>query len=95
MPDRSLADYIRDKLAAGQLPREQPGKARIRSGSDRLCLGCDARIWPVQLEYELEMEGGRRYWLHVGCHGVWVTERHRRRWESAYLGGEPSNRQKG
>ena len=79
MPDLSLADKIRNKLDSHLLPTEEPWKTWAGYGQGMPCAGCDTPILKAQVEYELIMEDETRFRLHIGCHGLWVAERHRSR----------------
>jgi hypothetical protein len=76
----SLANRIRDKLAAHDLPREQPVKTSGSYGQGHPCAACDETIQKVQVEYQIDTLGDRTYRLHLGCYGRWAAEIYRRRW---------------
>jgi len=77
MPAHSLADKVRSKLRTGALPRDEPLKLWTGYGTEQKCVCCDAPILRRQVEYEPEMPDGRRFKMHIGCHGLWVAERMR------------------
>jgi hypothetical protein len=76
----NLADRIRDKLAAHDLPREQPVKTSGGYGQGHACDACDEAIQKAQVEYHIEALGNRTYRLHLGCYGRWAAEIYRERW---------------
>jgi hypothetical protein len=76
----SLADRIRDKLAAHDLPREQPLKTAGGYGRGEPCDACDEAIQTAQVEYQIDALGHRTYRLHLGCYGRWAAEIYRGRW---------------
>jgi hypothetical protein len=80
----SLADRIRDKLAARDLPREQPVKTSTGYGQGHPCTACDEAIQRTQVEYQIDYQidvlGSGTYRLHLGCYGRWAAELYRRRW---------------
>ena len=76
---KSLADCVRAKFALGILPHENPSKLWVSWGSGSLCAGCDEPIRAPQTEYELEFEREPSIRLHAECHGLWNTQRRRRR----------------
>jgi hypothetical protein len=80
MPTCCLAERIRDRLAAGTLPRDIPRRLWPGYGGGQPCAGCDEPILPAQVEYELEMGDGRSFRLHTGCAALLEAERLRRGW---------------
>jgi DNA-binding response OmpR family regulator len=75
---RRLGDLVRDKLTANELPRGVPVKTWVGFGQHQPCRACDEMILPAQTQYEVEMPDGERLSMHLGCHGLWVGELHRR-----------------
>jgi len=67
----SLADKIRWRLDAGELPRERPPKTWAGYGRGELCAGCDQKIYPAQVMYEMDWNK-TTYRFHAGCHGLWI-----------------------
>jgi hypothetical protein len=76
----NLADRIRDKLAAHDLPREEPVKTSGGYGHGHPCDACDEDIQKAQVEYQIDALGDRTYRLHLGCYGRWAAEIYRGRW---------------
>ncbi len=77
-PGDRLADKVRAKLRAAQLPSAVPLKTRIGYGQNQPCNACDAVILPAQTEYGVEMPNGEHLRMHLGCHGLWLGELIRR-----------------
>jgi hypothetical protein len=75
----SLADLILRKLVAHDLPRDEPVKTWSGCGQGNLCDACGESIREAQFEYQIAL-GPRLFRLHLGCHALWTTEVHRRRW---------------
>jgi hypothetical protein len=82
----TLADTIREKFAAGHLPREDHIKLWADCGGGRLCVACEQTILPTQTEHELEFADGRRIQMHLGCAGLYEAERRRRGWSDPARG---------
>ena len=74
---QSLAEMVRDKIAAGALPLDRPGTLWASQGSGS-CAACDQPILSSQVEFEPQYERRAAVRLHVGWHGLWEAERHRR-----------------
>jgi len=65
---------IREKLAAGTLPRDAPPMTATGPGNGHLCDGCDTPIAPDQIQYEFEAD--RRFIrFHVWCGLLWEAYR--------------------
>jgi len=76
----SFVEMIREKIAVGLLPQEDPLKLWAGAGSGKPCFACETPILQSQTEYELLYYDKRDpLLLHIECHGVWKTERFRRR----------------
>jgi hypothetical protein len=65
---------IREKILSGQLPRQVPEKLVPGFGNGQTCDGCDETIYGAQVEYDIDMPGGRLVRLHFGCSGLWQAE---------------------
>ena len=66
---------IREKLAAGRLPRDAPPMTAAAAGTGNLCDGCDIPIHPDQMQYEFEAPDRRHIRLHVWCGLLWEAYR--------------------
>ena len=71
---------IREKIDAGDLPRDTPEKMYAGFGKGSLCDGCETPILPTQVEYEFEAAGDRVIRFHLGCAGLWEAYRRSRGW---------------
>jgi len=77
MDDPGLRRHIRDKLAAGRLPRKPPSKVWAGTATRKTCAACDTVIEESDIEVELETGPGETFYLHRRCHEVWNEERAR------------------
>jgi hypothetical protein len=75
-----LAETIREKLAAGRLPREDHTELWIGYGQNRPCVACEHVILCSQVQHELAFADSRVVSMHIGCAGLYETARRRRRW---------------
>jgi len=66
---------IRDRLAAGVLPRADPRSVWVGYGSDRPCDGCVQPIRPAQREYHADYGGTSTLRFHAACYEVWNDAR--------------------
>jgi hypothetical protein len=72
------AQKIREKIAAGTLPRDAPGITFAGFGTHQRCDGCDTPILPTEMEYEVPVRDGRTIRFHVRCVLLWeMSRRHR------------------
>jgi len=69
--DVSLAEKIRRRVDAGELPSEHPPKLWVGFGNGETCSGCDQEIQSAQLMYELDWDE-KIYRVHAGCRGLWT-----------------------
>lgn len=74
---KSLVDRVRDKLAAGTLPREDPVKLWLGLGTGARCAACDETLRRSDSEYELQFERRPPILLHHRCHAMWEAQRRR------------------
>jgi hypothetical protein len=60
---------IRDKVDAGDLPRDKPRRMYAGFGNGRFCDGCETTILPAQVEYQFETATAdeRVIRFHLGC----------------------------
>ena len=73
----SIADKVRRRLDAGELPHEHPQKIWAGFGNHETCCVCDERIWPAQVANLIDSIE-RTYRFHAGCYGLWLGELIRR-----------------
>src|SRR5262245_23539737 len=74
-PATNFDERIRGKLISGARPLESPKAMWGGYGTRRLCAVCETTIREAEVEYELDMPGGQRLFMHMGCHSAWMTER--------------------
>jgi hypothetical protein len=72
------AQRIREKIAAGTLPRDAPGMTFRGFGTGERCDGCDAPILSAEMEYEIPLREGRNLRFHVRCVLLWEMYRRQR-----------------
>ena len=65
---------IRQKVADGSLPCEPHPKTWAGPGRDAPCDGCDQQVLPTEVEFEVDVPGGRVLRFHRLCFGVWQAE---------------------
>jgi hypothetical protein len=68
---------IRDRVAAGVLPRTDPRSVWVGYGSGRPCDGCVQPVRPAQREYHADYGPGLSLRLHHACYEFWEVERRR------------------
>jgi hypothetical protein len=66
---------VLEAISAGRLPLDPPPKMYAGYGEGRTCNGCDEVVGPKEVEYEASYDGGRTYYLHLWCAGLWLAER--------------------
>ena len=69
----SLAEQIRRRVDAGELPRDRPPKLWVTFGSGEPCAACDETLSPAQGMNEVEWDE-TTYRFHIRCHALWVGE---------------------
>jgi hypothetical protein len=67
-------ETLREKLAAGVLPKSLPVRATRGKGDGQLCSGCDTPIEPAHIQYELDFGAGQILRLHADCELGWRRE---------------------
>lgn len=74
--ENSLRPIARERIANGQLPRQEPSRMLGGPGSGRPCSLCDKPIEPYQIEYEIEQqeETVRTFRFHTVCQSIWQLE---------------------
>ena len=72
------AEKIREKIAAGRLPREASGTTFAGFGTHQRCDGCEAAILPGEMEYEVPVPDREILRFHVRCVLLWETYRRQR-----------------
>jgi len=79
MPDSPRGLAVRERLARGLLPHEEPPRIWVGNGSGRPCDGCSEPIGHAEQETEIDVVD-RTYRFHDHCLTVWrlVREQDRR-----------------
>jgi hypothetical protein len=70
VPD-DLYDIIRDKILAGQLPKEPRRMTWYGLGKGAVCVACDLPITPEDVEVECDLVGGGTLRFHRRCYEIW------------------------
>lgn len=73
----SLADKVRRRLDAGELPREHSDNVAAGNGNGETCSGCNEIISHAHVMNEMD-ESEQTYRFHTGCYGLWLGELIRR-----------------
>lgn len=65
---------IRDKIAAGVLPRQDCRMTWYGPGTGGICVACDRLIGRDQVEVECDLGVGGVIRLHQRCHDHWTRQ---------------------
>jgi hypothetical protein len=69
-----LRDQIREKILAGDLPKEDCRMTWYGSGTGNLCAACERLIAATDVEVECDLPRGGTIRLHRACYDVWARE---------------------
>ena len=74
--ENALRPIARERIAKGQLPRQEPSRMLGGPGSGQLCSLCDKPIERYQIEYEIEHRetAVQTFRFHTVCQSVWQLE---------------------
>lgn len=72
MPD-DLYDIIRDKILAGQLPKEHCRMTWYGPGKGAICVACNLPITSEDVEVECDLPGGGTLRFHRRCYEIWAA----------------------
>ena len=74
--ENALRPIARERIAKGQLPRQEPSHMWGGPGSGEFCSLCDKPIEPYQLEYEIEQREAtvETFRFHSVCLSIWQLE---------------------
>jgi hypothetical protein len=74
--ERELRPIARQRIANGQLPREELTGVWVSRATERLCSLCDKPIEPGEPDYEIERLAAAAQTLrfHRVCHYAWQLE---------------------
>jgi hypothetical protein len=73
MPDDVL-HLIRQRIRAGDLPKQDCRMTWYGPGRGEVCVACDQPIAPDDVEVECDLPGGGGTRFHRSCCEVWSTE---------------------
>jgi hypothetical protein len=74
MNDALLRRVVRDKIAAGRLPRDRTGAVSATKGTDEGCGACSAPVSPKEVLVRVSHERSRTFVFHVTCFAIWRDE---------------------
>jgi hypothetical protein len=66
---------VRDKIAAGRLPRSRFGAVSATNGTDEQCDACSGPVSPEEVLIKLLHSGSGRFVFHTTCFAIWREER--------------------
>jgi hypothetical protein len=74
MEDNAVRRRIREMIATGALPCEDPAHLWAGHGEGKRCAGCAELITSGDIEYEVLLTSGTKILLHRQCHAIWQRE---------------------
>ena len=69
-----LRQAIRQKVLAGDLPKENCHRTWYGRGTGGVCLACQQAIQANDVEVECDLPGGGTIRLHRRCYDIWSVE---------------------
>lgn len=69
-----LESVIRDKIAAGVLPKQDCRMTWYGPGSGGICVACDRPIRRDEVEVECDLRAGGVIRLHQPCYECWTRQ---------------------
>jgi len=75
MNDGAMRRVVRDKIAAGRLPRDRTGVISATNGTDGRCDACSTPVSPEEVLVKLSYGGSCRFVFHAMCFAIWREER--------------------
>jgi hypothetical protein len=69
-----LRQAIRQKVLAGDLPKENCHRTWYGPGTGGVCLACQQAIQANDVEVECDLPGGGTIRLHRRCYDIWSVE---------------------
>jgi hypothetical protein len=70
-----VRSVVRWKIDAGTLLTATPEKVWVGPGVGEPCSACDLVVAATDIEYEIDLPGGRALRFHQKCLAVWHAER--------------------
>jgi hypothetical protein len=65
---------IRQKIGDGSLPCEPHPKTWAGAGRGESCDGCEERVLASEVEFEVDLLGGKTLRFHRACFAMWHIE---------------------
>jgi hypothetical protein len=69
-----LRHWIRDKILAGELPKQNCRMTWYGPGTGGVCVACDQPIAADEVEVECDLPEGGTIRLHRRCYDIWAAE---------------------
>jgi hypothetical protein len=69
--EEALLHVIRQKILAGELPREHCRMTWYGPGKGAICVACRLPITPQDVEVECDLTGGGTLRFHRRCYEIW------------------------
>ena len=70
-----VRSVVRAKIDAGTLPTATPERVWVGPGMGEPCSACDLVVAAADIEYEIDLPGGRALRFHQKCLAIWHAER--------------------
>jgi hypothetical protein len=74
MEEGAIRRRVREMIATGALPCEDPAHLWAGRGDGKRCAGCAEPITSSDIEYEVPLRSGPKILLHRHCHAIWLEE---------------------
>jgi hypothetical protein len=75
MNEATVHRAVRDKIAAGRLPRDRTGAVSATYGTDQVCDACSVPVSPEEVMYKLARADSEGFVFHATCFAIWRHER--------------------
>lgn len=73
-PEDDLRSGIREKILAGDLPKQNCRMTWYGPGTGGMCVACEQSIVTDDLEVECDLPKGGTIRLHRRCYDLWTAE---------------------
>jgi hypothetical protein len=74
MNETQIRMRVRQLLASGELPCDEPETLWAGNGAGKRCAACREAIDPHEVEYEVDLASKQTIRLHRRCHEIWLEE---------------------
>jgi hypothetical protein len=74
MDETTIRQRVREMLATGDLPCEDPAGMWAGRGEGKRCAACKESIRATEVEFEVLLKSGATILLHRACHLIWLQE---------------------